>query len=67
MVQTLFSFKLLGKMKQKECPSCAMEIPEDSKICPVCGYEFPEKNKKIPVILAIVLIILLFYFLIKFQ
>jgi RNA polymerase subunit RPABC4/transcription elongation factor Spt4 len=54
-------------MKQKECPSCAMEIPEDSKICPVCGYEFPEKNKKIPVILAIVLIILLFYLLIKFQ
>jgi len=54
-------------MKQKECPSCAMEIQGDSKICPVCGYEFPEKDKKIPVILAIMLIILLFYLLIKFQ
>ena len=27
-------------MQIKECPSCAMEIDNRSKICPVCGYEF---------------------------
>jgi RNA polymerase subunit RPABC4/transcription elongation factor Spt4 len=30
-------------MKKKECPSCAMEIPEEAKVCPICGYEFPER------------------------
>jgi RNA polymerase subunit RPABC4/transcription elongation factor Spt4 len=27
-------------MSQKECPSCAMQIPSDSEICPVCEFEF---------------------------
>jgi RNA polymerase subunit RPABC4/transcription elongation factor Spt4 len=29
-------------MKKKECPSCAMEIDEDSEQCPICDYEFSE-------------------------
>jgi predicted amidophosphoribosyltransferase len=27
-------------MSKKECPSCAMEIDENSKVCPICQYEF---------------------------
>lgn len=51
-------------MKKKECPSCAMEIPDDSKICPICGYEFPQRNKSINTLIIVLLIILLLYFLI---
>ena len=29
----------------KECPSCAMDIDEDSKECPICGYEFPSYSR----------------------
>jgi RNA polymerase subunit RPABC4/transcription elongation factor Spt4 len=29
---------------KKECPSCAMEVDNDSKICPICSYEFPKQN-----------------------
>lgn len=32
-------------MKKKECPSCAMEIDENSKVCPVCSFEFPTRSK----------------------
>jgi RNA polymerase subunit RPABC4/transcription elongation factor Spt4 len=51
-------------MKKKECPSCAMEIPEDAKICPVCGYEFPERNRYFNWIVILVLILILLYFII---
>lgn len=27
-------------VKKRECPSCAMDIDEDSAACPICGYEF---------------------------
>jgi hypothetical protein len=43
-------------MKKKECPSCAMEIPESSKTCPVCGFEFPVTNKSF-VWIAVVLLL----------
>ncbi len=28
-------------MNTRECPSCAMDAPNDSEECPFCGYEFP--------------------------
>ena len=36
---------ILSNMKTKECPSCAMEIDDASKICPICQYEFPQQSK----------------------
>lgn len=31
-------------IKKKECPSCAMEIDDDSAACPICGYEFSQSG-----------------------
>jgi RNA polymerase subunit RPABC4/transcription elongation factor Spt4 len=48
-------------MQKKECPGCAMDIPEESNVCPVCQYEFPKTNssfKWIALVLAIVLLLL---------
>ena len=25
----------------RECPSCACEVPVNNNRCPICGYEFP--------------------------
>jgi RNA polymerase subunit RPABC4/transcription elongation factor Spt4 len=46
-------------MKKKECPSCAMEIDEKSKVCPICGYEFSIYSPWIKWV-AIFLIVLFF-------
>ena len=27
---------------KNECPSCALEVEQESGECPYCGYEFPE-------------------------
>jgi RNA polymerase subunit RPABC4/transcription elongation factor Spt4 len=51
-------------MKKKECPSCAMEVDAKATICPVCGYEFPVQNK-IYILVAIILLILSAWFLIR--
>ncbi|MFZ6002065.1 MAG: zinc ribbon domain-containing protein [Bacteroidota bacterium] len=48
-------------MKQKECPSCAMEIDAKSKECPICGYEFSDYSggvKWIAILLVILFIVL---------
>jgi RNA polymerase subunit RPABC4/transcription elongation factor Spt4 len=29
-------------MKNKECPSCAMNVDANAKECPICGYEFAD-------------------------
>lgn len=50
-------------MKEKECPSCAMNIDADAEVCPICQYEFPKTNKGLQII-AIILIIVVMYFLI---
>jgi len=50
-------------MKKKECPSCAMEIDDNSKICPICNYEFPQTKPTIR-ITAIILIIIMILFLV---
>ena len=51
-------------MKQKECPSCGLDVDADSEICMYCQYEFPKQNKAYPIV-AIVLI-LFFLWLILF-
>ena len=50
-------------MKQKECPSCAMNIDVDEEVCPICQYEFPKTSKGIQIV-AIILIVVIMYFLI---
>jgi len=50
-------------MLQKECPSCAMEVPRDAKVCPICGYEFPQGNKFFSLIVILMLILILLYFI----
>ncbi len=27
----------------KECPNCAVDIPDDAEVCPICKYEFPRR------------------------
>ena len=51
-------------MKKKECPSCAMEIPEDAEVCPVCGYEFPGRNKYFTLVIVLMIILIVLYFII---
>lgn len=46
----------------KECPSCAMEVPETNKICPICSYEFPQQKAIYPwvaILLAIVFLLMI--------
>ena len=28
----------------KECPNCAVDIPDGKAVCPVCKYEFPSRG-----------------------
>jgi RNA polymerase subunit RPABC4/transcription elongation factor Spt4 len=51
-------------MKKKECPACAMEVDEKSKVCPICGYEFPAVNaawKWLAILLLIFLVYTIFF------
>jgi predicted amidophosphoribosyltransferase len=45
--------------RTRECPSCAMEVPEDAETCPYCGYEFPAPASKISVWVALLMAALL--------
>ncbi|MCC7431877.1 hypothetical protein IT568_13635 [bacterium] len=50
--------------KKKECPSCAFEVGENETHCTICNYEFPQKkNYDWRVVTAIILIVVLSYFL----
>ena len=54
-------------MKQKECPSCAVEVDVTAEECPVCGYEFPQKkvmNNRFITILVVIIVLYLVYRLI---
>ncbi len=51
-------------MKKKECPSCAMNIPADSKECPICGYGFTNTNPYLKWV-ALLLAILFLYLAIR--
>ena len=45
--------------RQKECPSCALEVPADAETCLYCGYEFPEQKtgvKPFAVLFAVLLL-----------
>jgi len=48
----------------RECPGCALEVPENNNRCPVCGYEFPHPSpfhkKYVPWIVLTVLAIWVF-------
>jgi RNA polymerase subunit RPABC4/transcription elongation factor Spt4 len=50
--------------KKKECPSCAMEIPDNENVCPICGYEFPERNNFLSFVVLLMVILIMLYFLI---
>jgi len=52
-------------MSKKECPSCGIEIDKEHTVCPICQYEFPIKSKFNIKIIAVILIILLLYPLIR--
>jgi len=28
----------------KECPNCAVEIPDRAEVCPICKYDFPRRS-----------------------
>jgi len=52
-------------MSQEECPSCGIEIDKEHTVCPICQYEFPIKSKFNIKIIAVILIILFLYPLIR--
>ena len=52
-------------MSQKECPSCGVEIDKGLNVCPICKYEFPTKSKFNIKIIAVILIILFLYPLVR--
>ena len=45
-------------MRKRECPNCAVEVPEDRESCYICGYEFPQTRKRFSKWVAIILIII---------
>jgi hypothetical protein len=59
--------RMLGMSKskhKKECPSCAMEIDEESRTCPICGYEFPQVQtgyKWIALMLLLLFLLMILY------
>jgi RNA polymerase subunit RPABC4/transcription elongation factor Spt4 len=66
-----FAVEFSGKsasllMQKKECPSCAMEIDQKSKVCPVCGYEFTDHRnsglKWVALLLAILFLLYLVFY-----
>jgi len=30
----------------RECPGCAMDVPENNNRCPICGYDFPNPTPR---------------------
>jgi ribosomal protein S27E len=53
-------------MKKIECPSCAMEIAENSAQCPICGYEFAQSRGGsgwVKWVAVLLLLIILFYWI----
>lgn len=52
-------------MQTKECPSCAMDVDENSRECPICGYEFTGYSATMKwtavLLIAAILTSLLFY------
>jgi predicted nucleic acid-binding Zn ribbon protein len=43
-----------------ECPSCALDIPEDADVCPYCGYDLPQPdrgNQAAAILFALLLIL----------
>ncbi|HYG19926.1 MAG TPA: zinc ribbon domain-containing protein [Ohtaekwangia sp.] len=53
-------------MKKMECPSCAMEIPSESKTCPVCGYEFARSNSGLRWVALALAVLFLLYLILSF-
>ncbi|MEO9484143.1 MAG: hypothetical protein ABJG47_11875 [Ekhidna sp.] len=52
-------------MSTKECPSCAMEVDNKSKVCPICQYEFAEFSigyRWIAIVLIITMLLAFFVF-----
>lgn len=44
--------------KEKECPSCALNVEASAEECPYCGYEFPQHRsslKYVAILLALLL------------
>ncbi|GAB2796033.1 hypothetical protein GCM10027275_46600 [Rhabdobacter roseus] len=51
-------------MKKKECPSCAMQIDDQSTTCPICSYEFPRQSRWVQWV-AILLVLLMLLSLLR--
>ena len=49
--------------KQKECPSCAMDVDATSEVCPICGYEFPASSPVRTIGAVFMLILILIWLL----
>ena len=43
---------------ERECPSCACNVPANSNRCPICSYEFPALPRRKGLALAAGLLML---------
>ena len=53
----------------KECPNCAMDVPDAAAVCSICRYEFPRRRvlswKPVVLILLLALLVPLVLVLVR--
>jgi len=47
-------------LKTKECPSCALPVPEEAEECPYCHYEFPRKKTSVKWVALLILAVFVY-------
>ncbi len=45
--------------REKECPSCALNVDADAGECPYCQYEFPVQKPLLPFVAVVMVLLLL--------
>ncbi len=53
----------------KECPNCAVDVPDTASTCPICRYEFPRRGalpwKPVAAVVLIAFLLPVVYLLIR--
>jgi hypothetical protein len=53
----------------KECPNCAVDVPDEASVCPICRYEFPRRGalpwKPVAVVVLIAFLLPVIWLLVR--